>query len=172
MTGVRVYFVRKSQITPHHRFPIFSKDDGLIINAERDGGRFLKFRPFDLKKNAHLYQKYEITDYSERFRQDHLSEERRLWYVALTRAKHLLYLSCPRAMPEQTGQGPPDFFQEIRDGFADAAEICQFLNVEDDRESEAELPLCESEDEPAFRNILEADDYGKRLMELVSSWQE
>ena len=150
----------------------FNKDDGLIINAERDGGRFLKFKPFDLKKNAHLYQKYGITDYYERFRQVHLSEERRLWYVALTRAKHFLYLSCPKPLAEQTGQGAPDFFQEIRDGFADAAGICQFRNIEDDRDNEAVLPFWESEDQPALRNIQEADDYGKRLMELVSSWRK
>ena len=151
----------------------FSEDDGLIINTNRNGDKFFKFRPYDLKKNSHLYQEYGIANHYERFRQDHLSEERRIWYVAMTRAKHLLYLSCPRTMPGSVARGSiPDFFQEICDEFGEADKICRFQSFKDRLADEAELPLWKSSDKPAFGNIEEAEEYGKRLIELISSRQK
>jgi len=155
------------------KHPMFALhgEDGLIINFKRDNTRFFKIEPYNLKKNSHLYQKHGIVNHYEKFKQDHLSEERRIWYVAITRARRLLYLSCPKAMSKNTRRGRrADFFQEIRDGFAEAGRICQLRSFkEEDWDSEAELPLWKSRDESAFKSMEEAEEYGKRLMDLLSS---
>ena len=158
------------------RHPMFALDrkDGLIINAEWNGDKFLKFRPYDLKKNSHLYQKHGIANYYEQFRNDHLSEERRIWYVAMTRARHLLYLSCPKVIAKDSVQADKDrvyFFQIIRDGLAQLGKTCQFRSFMEDEDGEAELPLWKTRDEPAFRSIEEAEEFGKRLADLLASWE-
>jgi DNA helicase-2/ATP-dependent DNA helicase PcrA len=154
--------------------PMFAlhKEDGLVINTEINGEKPLKFRPYDLKKNSYLYQKYEITNHYEQFGRNHLSEERRIWYVAITRARRLLYLSCPKAITENAGRGSrTDFFQEVYSGFADAGEVCQFRSfMEEEADNEAELPLWKTRDEPAFRSAEEAEEFGRRLMDLIEGW--
>lgn len=155
--------------TPRHPRFAFSEEDGLIINDDLDGKKFLKYEPYDLKKNSYLYQKYGITNYYERFKGEHLSEERRIFYVATTRARHLLYLSCPGARKSDTERGRgTDFFQEIQDDLADTANICQFRRFdEEDADFQMELPLWENIDRPAFGSIEEAEEYGEYLRELI-----
>jgi superfamily I DNA/RNA helicase len=152
---------------------IFHKEDGLIINDDRDGNKFFKFKPYDLKRNSHLYEKHGIINHYEQFGKEHLSEERRIWYVAITRAEHLLYLSCPKFMTETMRRGNRvDFFREIHDEFADKSSICQIRSYKDEpADSESELPLWKDRDEPAFGSMEEAEEYGKRLMELAASWK-
>jgi DNA helicase-2/ATP-dependent DNA helicase PcrA len=156
---------------PRHPMFAFHKDDGLIINADRDGDKFLKFKPYDLKKNSHLYHKHGIVNHYEQFRREHLGEERRIWYVGMTRARYFLYLSCPKVIAQEVVTRDRDkvyFFQIIRDGFADLGKIWQFRSfTEEDDNSEIELPLWKGRDEPAFKNVEEAQEYGKRLMDLL-----
>jgi len=170
---VFVINARKPSFPTTARHPMFAfhDEDGLIINADRDGDKFFKYKPYDLKKNSHLYQKHDIINHYEQFRSDHLGEERRIWYVAMTRARHLLYLSCPRVMVENArGEKKGDFFEEIREGFADMEKICRFRSFKDEDENdEAELPLWKGKDEPAFKSVEEAEEFEKRLMELLSS---
>lgn len=155
------------------RHPMFAlhEEDGLIINTKHEGDRFLKLSPYDLKKNSHLYEKYGILNHYEKFGADHLKEERRIWYVAVTRAKHFLYLSYPKPIAEDTSKKRgADFFVEILEKFADEGRICEFRNSEDAAEyAEAELPLWRHKDETAFKTIEEAEEYGRQLMELLTS---
>ena len=150
----------------------FHDPDGLIINYDRGGDKFFKYKPYDLKKNSHLYQKYGIIDHYERFRQEHLSEERRIWYVAVTRARQLLYLSTPELIDGDLKQGSAaDFFQEIHDAFANAGTICQFRSFkEESDEDQAELPLWKGRDKAAFRSLEEAEEYGEQLIALARYW--
>ena len=172
---------------PRHPMFALHEEDGLIINTDMDGTKFLKFQPYDLKKNSHLYQRHGITNHYEKFREDHLSEERRIWYVAMTRAQHLLYLSCPKAVlgspsarkkkdTEAEGarrRSGADFFQEIHDGFVDSGKICRFLSFMDvGEDSEAELPLWKNRDRSAFKGMEEAEELGRRLVDLVASWSD
>jgi superfamily I DNA/RNA helicase len=162
---------------PRHPMFILHKEDGLIIkipeSPERGSDRAFKLSPYDLKKNSHLYEKHDIIDYYQRFKSNHLKEERRIWYVAVTRAKHRLYLSCPKDMDGNRHSGRIDFFQEILDGFANAGSTCEIRSFRDsDREDEAELPLWKSRDKPIFANLGEAEEYGKRLIDLVTSWKD
>jgi len=157
---------------PRHPMFAFHDQDGLIINYDRSGDKFFKYRPYDLKKNSHLYQKYGIIDHYERFRQDHLSEERRIWYVAVTRARQLLYLSTPEFTTGEVKQGSgADFFQEIHDAFANAGAICQFRSFKEETdENQAELPFWKGRDKAAFTSLEEAEEYGKQLIDLAKSW--
>jgi len=170
---VFVINARKPSFPTNPRPPMFAfhEKDGLIINTNRDGDKFFKFRPYDLKKNSHLYQEHGIINHYEQFRSEHLSEERRIWYVAMTRARHLLYLSCPKFVDEGArGKSKADFFQEIRDGFAEMKKICRYRSFKDKNENEeAELPLWKGRDESAFKSVEEAEEFEKRLMDLLSS---
>ena len=156
------------------RHPMFAlhEEDGLIINTHRNDDKFFKFSPYDLKKNSHLYEEYGIINHYERFRDEHLGEERRIWYVAMTRARQLLYLSCPKPVSKDTRRGSgADFFMEIYEGFADKGTICEFRSLMTEEEyAEAELPLWKSGDEQIFKSMEEAEEYGKRLMEIIASW--
>ena len=150
------------------------EEDGLIINKRDGSDKFLKISPYDLKKNSYLYEKYGIIDHYEQFKKQHLGEERRIWYVAITRAKQLLYLSCPKPIDDDGKKGSSaDFFVEILDEFADEGRICEFRNAEELAESaEAELPLWRHRTASEFRTIEEAEAYGKRLMEMANSYKE
>ena len=156
------------------RHPMFAlhEEDGLIINTHRDGVKFFKFSPYDLKKNSPLYEEYGIINHYERFRDQHLGEERRIWYVAITRARQLLYLSCPKPVSKDSRRGSgADFFLEIYEEFADKGTICEFRSLMSEEEYvEAELPLWKSGDEMIFKSMEEAEEYGKRLMEIIASW--
>jgi superfamily I DNA/RNA helicase len=169
---VFVINARKPSFPTNPRHPKFAmhKEDGLIINEDRDGDKFFKFQPYDLKKNSHFYDKYGIINHYEQFKQNHLQEERRIWYVAMTRAKHILYLSCPRPfVKSKSGKNEGDFFQEIRQGFSDRSDICQFRDLMKKTDRVAELPLWKDGEKSVFNNIDEAEEYGKRLMELITS---
>jgi superfamily I DNA/RNA helicase len=168
---VFVVNVRKPSFPSTARHPMFAfhDTDGLIINTDRDGDKFFKYRPYDLKKNSHLYQKHGIIDHYEQFRNDHLAEERRIWYVAMTRARQLLHLTRVAAESVR-GNKKDDFFEEIRAGFAEMNKICQFRSFRDvDENDEAELPLWKGKDESAFKSVEEAEEFEERLMELLSS---
>ena len=149
------------------------EEDGLIINTDWNGDKFFKYQPYDLKKNSHLYHEYGIINHYEQFKDEHLSEERRIWYVAMTRARQLLYLSCPKPIAEDSRRGSSaDFFLEVYEEFANKSTICEFRNPMTAEEyTEAELPLWRSREEPIFRSIEEAEKYGERLMELIASWR-
>ncbi|MFC1713766.1 ATP-dependent helicase [Candidatus Poribacteria bacterium] len=157
------------------RHPMFAlhKEDGLIINTDWDGDKFFKYKPHDLKKNSHLYQEHGIINHYEEFRKEHLGEERRIWYVAMTRARQYLYLSCPKPLTGDAKRGSgADFIMEILEEFADKGTICEFRSaMEAEDHAEAELPLWKSREESIFKNIEEAEEYEKQLMELITMWR-
>ena len=159
-------------VARHPRFALH-EEDGLIINTDLNDDKFFKFRPYDLKKNSHLYEKHEIINHYEQFKGEHLDEERRIWYVAITRARQYLYLSCPKSVGKDAKRGSgADFFLEILDEFADKGTICQFRSAAESGDyAEAELPLWKSGEESTFKSIEEAEKYGKKLMELLASWE-
>lgn len=151
------------------RHPMFAlhEDDGLVINTKWNDKKFLKFQPYNLKKHSHLNQEHGVINHEERFKSDHIAEERRIWYVAMTRARQLLYLCCPKSMTENIRRrSGKDFFLEILDEFANKGRICQFRDsAEMEEYMEAELPLWINKEESVFRSIAEAEEYGKRLVE-------
>lgn len=159
-------------VARHPRFALH-EEDGLIINTDLNDDKFFKFKPYDLKKNSHLYEKHGIINHYEQFKGEHLNEERRIWYVAITRARQYLYLSCPKSVGKDAKRGSgADFFLEILDEFADKGTICQFRSAAESGDYvEAELPLWKSGKESAFKSVKEAEEYGKRLMELIASWE-
>jgi superfamily I DNA/RNA helicase len=155
-----------------HPMLALHEEDGLIINTDWNGDKFFKYRPYDLKKNSHLYQEYGIINHYEQFKDEHLSEERRIWYVAMTRARQFLYLSYPKSIESNTRRGSgADFFLEILREFADKGTVCEFRSIKESEDyAEAELPLWKSREETAFKNIEEAEEYGRQLMKLIDSW--
>ena len=157
------------------RHPMFAfhKEDGLVINTDWSGDKFFKYKPHDLKKNSHLYHEHGIINHYEQFREDHLGEERRIWYVAMTRARQFLYLSCPKPLTGDAKRSSgADFILEILDEFADKGTICQFRSATELEDyTEAELPLWKNREETAFKSVEEAEEYGKRLMEIIASWE-
>ena len=61
---------------------------------------------------------------------------------------------------------------EILEEFADKGTICEFRSaMESEDHTEAELPLWKSREESVFKTVEEAEEYEKRLMELIASWK-
>jgi DNA helicase-2/ATP-dependent DNA helicase PcrA len=96
----------------------FSRTDGLVMKHDQFGNTCFKFHPhnYERDKYRHLYQQYGLVSYKLRQRAEQQQEERRLFYVALTRAQKQLYLSCPAPFP--TKPRGEHYFQELWTGFA------------------------------------------------------
>ncbi|MBD3184182.1 AAA family ATPase [Candidatus Poribacteria bacterium] len=159
---------RKPSFPTQARHPMFDfhEEDGLIINLDNNGDKFYKFRPYDLKKNSHLYGEYGIVDHYRKFKEEHLREERRIWYVAITRARHNLYISCPKSRMAG-GKKPDDFFQEIYHQF-DGENIIRLTSEDiNDEMEETELPLWKDREKSAFKDIKEAVEYGDKLFGIL-----
>lgn len=95
----------------------FHKDLGLIVKKDQRGGDMAKFAPHNYDKENYkgIYQRFGITSYKERQREEQEQEEGRLFYVALTRAQEGLYLSCPKPFPSRSWG--LHFFREIWEGW-------------------------------------------------------
>lgn len=101
----------------------YSEDLGLIIKKDRLGRDMAKFAPhnYDKENYRDIYNHFGIISYKDRQREEQLQEERRLFYVALTRAQEGLYLTCPKPFPKRS-RGP-HFFREIWEGYEPAEKI-------------------------------------------------
>jgi len=101
------------------RYPRLAYDEelGLVSKEDRLGRTTAKFSPYNYGKDNYreLYARFGIVSFQDRQREEQRQEERRLFYVALTRARESLYLSCPKPFPERP-RGP-HFFRELWEDF-------------------------------------------------------
>ena len=57
-----------------------------------------------------------------------LEEERRIWYVALTRARERLYITSP-SLPDEMSENNPPFILELLREFEGRPEICSVVHL-------------------------------------------
>lgn len=95
----------------------YGEDLGLVSKEDQLGRTTAKFAPYNYNKDNYreLYDRFGIVSFKDRLREEQQQEERRLFYVALTRARESLHLSCPKPFPERP-RGP-HFFRELWEGF-------------------------------------------------------
>lgn len=95
----------------------FGEEGGLMVKRDQLDREMAKFAPRNYDKDNYrdVYNRFGIVSYRDQQWEEQQQEERRLFYVALTRAQEGLYLSCPRPFPKRS-RGP-HFFQEIWEGY-------------------------------------------------------
>jgi len=119
----------KERIFPaRSRIPklMFDEEDGLLINTKVDGQRPFKLDPYvdSRERLLSVYDEIGIKNHWRIEREKQLREERRIWYVALTRAKEKLYITTPSLnLKERT------FIKEILEGFEGRGEICEVVRI-------------------------------------------
>ena len=72
----------------------FSPETGLVVRkSDPVGGNTQKYSPFHFSDQRDLYESAGVGNPELQAREAVIEEERRLWYVALTRAREMLFLS-------------------------------------------------------------------------------
>lgn len=121
------------------RYPNLDYDEelGLVSKEDQQGRTTAKYDPYNYNKDNYreLYNRFGIASFKDRQREEQRQEERRLFYVALTRAQEGLYLSCPRPFPERP-RGP-HFFRELWEGLGAPPWLRRIEAGEEDREGPA-----------------------------------
>ena len=109
---------------------MFDEEDGLLINFKRDNWKPFKLDPYvdSGKRFLELYNEIGIKKHWEIEKDKQLREERRIWYVALTRARKSLYITTPSL---RSSGGGKTFAEEILEEFEDRSEICEVLKIGD-----------------------------------------
>ncbi len=107
---------------------MFDEGDGLLINAKVGGRKPFKLEPYVDSKGRFLsiYDEIGVKNHSEIEREKQLREERRIWYVALTRARERLYITTPSIssfMRRRT------FVEEILEEFESKGEVCEVVKI-------------------------------------------
>jgi DNA helicase-2/ATP-dependent DNA helicase PcrA len=107
---------------------MFDEEDGLLISADVGGEKPFKLDPYtdSRGKLARVYEQIGIKNHSKDEKAKQLREERRVWYVALTRAKERLYITTPSL--KSYLKNPP-FVKEILEEFEGRGEICEIIRI-------------------------------------------
>lgn len=110
---------------------MFDPEDGLLVNIDVDGVKPFKLAPYTGSGGAssaisEIYAEVGIRNHFEIERRRRLEEERRIWYVALTRARERLYITSP-SLPDEMPENNPPFILELLREFEGRPEICSVV---------------------------------------------
>ena len=112
---------------------MLDREDGLLLNVELNGGKPFKLAPFTGTGKAasaisEIYAEVGIKNHFEEEKRRQLEEERRIWYVALTRARERLYITSP-SLPDEMSENNPPFILELLREFEGRPEICSVVHL-------------------------------------------